>query len=319
MSSATEPTVAPLPASEEAAGGRLGAVAEGGAFCHSSDEMAHGCPRFYLGDSRLVYAVLSSRARGLSIGVNLNPDLYCNFDCCYCEVSRQAARHSSGPAAVNAQAVATELTDALMQVKDGALIRHTPFAALPKETLRLAHVAISGDGEPTLCPNFSEAVECIVHLRAAGITPYFKMVLLTNGTAFDQPVVRAGLRLFTRSDEIWVKLDVGTQAALERINRTSVPLERILRNIGELGRQRPVVIQSLFVEVDGVLPERSELIEYGRRLLQLKQSGVKISVVQIYSATRPHHSKMCRHLSLRVLSDVAAAVHQMTGLRVEVF
>lgn len=284
-----------------------------------SEGMALGCPRFYLGSSRLVYAVLSSRARGLSIGVNLNTDQYCNFDCCYCEVARDAARKSAGPAAVNAQAVATELTEALRQVNDGNLFRHAQFAALSKENLRLAHVAISGDGEPTLCPNFSEAVECIVHLRAAGITPYFKMVLLTNGTAFDQPGVRAGLRLFTRSDEIWVKLDVGTQAALERINRTAVPLERILRNIRDLGSQRPVVIQSMFVEVDGVLPERAELLEYGRRLLELKEAGVQISVVQVYSATRPHHTKSCRHLSLRVLSGVAGAVHQMTGLRVEVF
>jgi wyosine [tRNA(Phe)-imidazoG37] synthetase (radical SAM superfamily) len=291
----------------------------GESICRPSEEMALGCPRFYLGASRLVYAVLSSRARGLSLGVNLNPDQYCNFDCCYCEVSRQAARKAAGPAAVNAQAVAAELTEALSEVNDGVLLRHAPFAALSKENLRLAHVAISGDGEPTLCPNFSEAVECIVHLRAAGIAPYFKMVLLTNGTAFEQPGVRAGLRLFTRSDEIWVKLDAGTQAGLERINRTAVPFERILRNITELGRVRPIVIQSMFVEVDGVLPERSELLEYSRRLLQLKQSGVQISVVQVYSATRPHHTKMCRHLSLRVLSDVAAAVHQMTGLRVEVF
>jgi len=255
----------------------------------------------------------------LSIGVNLNPDQYCNFDCCYCEVQRQVARKAIGPEAVNAQAVAAELTEALAQVNAGELFRHAPFAALSKENLRLAHVAISGDGEPTLCPNFSEAVECIVHLRAAGIAPYFKLALLTNGTAFDQPGVRAGLRLFTRSDEVWVKLDAGTQAGLERINRTAVPFEQILRNITELGCVRPIVIQSMFVEVDGVLPERSELLEYSRRLLQLKQSGVQISVVQVYSATRPHHTKMCRHLSLRVLSDVASAVHQMTGLRVEVF
>ncbi len=316
MSSATDIAIADPQGSE----GLEGPLDSGtGDSCRSSDEMALGCPRFYLGSSRLVYAVLSSRARGLSIGVNLNPDQYCNFDCCYCEVSRQAARKPTGPAAVNAQAVAAELTDALAQVNTGVLLRHAPFAALSKENLRLAHVAISGDGEPTLCPNFSEAVECIVHLRAAGIAPYFKLVLLTNGTAFDQAGVRAGLKLFTRSDEIWVKLDVGTKAALERINRTSVPFERILRNITELGKVRPVVIQSMFVEVDGALPERSDLMEYGRRLLQLKQSGVKISVVQVYSATRPHHTKMCRHLSLRVLSDVASAVHQMTGLRVEVF
>ena len=284
-----------------------------------SENMALGCPRFYFGSSRSVYAVLSSRARGLSIGVNLNPDQYCNFDCCYCEVSRASARNVNGPASVNAQAVATELTEALAQVNAGTLYQRGEFSALPSETVRLAHVAISGDGEPTLCPNFSEAVESIVHLRAAGLTPYFKLVLLTNGTCLDQPGVRAGLRLFTRSDEIWVKLDVGTQAAMERINRSSVPLERVLRNIVDLGRQRPLVIQSMFVEVDGVLPDRAEMVEYGKRLLELKERGVRISFVQVYSATRPHHSKLCRHLSLRVLSDVAAAVHQMTGLRVEVF
>lgn len=285
----------------------------------ASENMAFGCPRFYLGTSRSVYAVLSSRARGLSIGVNLNPDQYCNFDCCYCEVSRAPAGTGTGPASVNAQAVAAELTEALAQVNAGTLLRTGQFSALPPETVRLAHVAISGDGEPTLCPNFSEAIESIVHLRAAGITPYFKLVLLTNGTCFDQPAVRSGLRLFTRADEIWVKLDVGTQAAMERINRSSVPLERVLRNIVELGRQRPLVIQSMFVEVDGVLPDRAELVEFGKRLLELKESGVRISFVQVYSATRPHHSKLCRHLSLRVLSEVAGAVHQMTGLRVEVF
>lgn len=316
MSSAHESVAAHPPSCK--APGASGAGSDDGP-CQASEVMALGCPRFYLGASRLVYAVMSSRARGLSLGVNLNPDQYCNFDCCYCEVARQRPLRVSGPSAVNAQALAVELAEALGQVNEGTLRRHPPFAALSLESLRLAHVAISGDGEPTLCPNFSEAVECIVHLRAAGITPYFKLALLTNGTAFDQPGVRSGLRLFTRSDEIWVKLDVGTQAGLERINRTAVPLERILRNITDLGRQRPIVIQSLFVEVDGVLPERSELMEYGRRLLELKQAGAQISVVQIYSATRPPHSKLCRHLSLRVLSDVASAVHQMTGLRVEVF
>src|SRR3954463_6295710 len=48
---------------------------------------AFGCPRDFLGN-RFVYAALSARARGLSGGVNLNPDKQCNFDCPYCEVNR---------------------------------------------------------------------------------------------------------------------------------------------------------------------------------------------------------------------------------------
>src|SRR6266498_5185736 len=53
----------------------------------SSFTTAFGCPREFL-NNRFVYVVISSRARGLSIGVNMNPDKRCNFDCGYCEVNR---------------------------------------------------------------------------------------------------------------------------------------------------------------------------------------------------------------------------------------
>lgn len=292
---------------------------DAGPSVHRPDDLALGCPRQFFAGSRHVYAVLSSRARGLSVGVNINPDQFCNFDCTYCEVDRRHSARPSSPTGVNAHAVATELSNALTQIRAGALLQHTFFSALPPEMLRLVHVAISGDGEPTLCPNFGEVIEGIVHLRAAGLAPYFKMVLVTNGTVLDQPGVRAGLRLFTRSDEIWIKLDAGTQAAMDVVNRPSVALERVLRNLLEVGRQRPVVVQSMFVEIDGQIPERTELCEYARRLGELKEKGAQIAMVQVYSATRPHHSRRCRHLSLRVLSEIATLVHQLTGLRVEVF
>ena len=50
-------------------------------------DTASGCPRDFL-QNRFGYVVISPRAGGLSIGVNLNPDRYCNFDCVYCEVNR---------------------------------------------------------------------------------------------------------------------------------------------------------------------------------------------------------------------------------------
>src|ERR1043166_10296324 len=53
-------------------------------------EIKFGPPRAFLGH-RFVYAVISQRGRGLSIGVNVNPDKFCNFDCAYCEVNREAA------------------------------------------------------------------------------------------------------------------------------------------------------------------------------------------------------------------------------------
>src|SRR5262245_2052103 len=188
---------------------------------------AFGCPRDFL-KNRFVYTVLSPRARGLSVGVNMNPDKRCNFDCVYCEVNRaEPARESR----LDVPAMSAELERTLELVRSGGLRERPCYRGAPPELLALRHVALSGDGEPTLCPNFVEAVEGVVHLRARGRFPFFKLVLLTNASGLDQPGVTEGLRLFTPRDEIWAKLDAGTQDYMSRVNKTDVPLETIQANI----------------------------------------------------------------------------------------
>ena len=39
-------------------------------------------------DNLYVYAVVSRRSHGVSVGINLNPGKECNFDCIYCQVDR---------------------------------------------------------------------------------------------------------------------------------------------------------------------------------------------------------------------------------------
>jgi wyosine [tRNA(Phe)-imidazoG37] synthetase (radical SAM superfamily) len=185
--------------------------------------------------------------------------------------------------------------------------------------LQLRHVALSGDGEPTLSPYFAEALQAVVHVRAMGSFPFFKLVLLTNGTGLDLPHVQQGLKYFTRSDEIWAKLDGGTQAYLNKVNRSEVPLEKILSNIVMLGRQRPVVIQSLFPAINDEEPPVEEIEQYATRLLEIKRAGADISLVQIYSATRPTPNSEFGHLPLKALSKIAQNVRQATGLPAEVF
>jgi wyosine [tRNA(Phe)-imidazoG37] synthetase (radical SAM superfamily) len=184
----------------------------------------------------------------------------------------------------------------------------------------LRHVALSGDGEPTLSPQFAEAVQSVVHVRALGGFPFFKIVLLTNGSGLDRPDVQDSLKRFTRSDEIWVKLDGGTQEYLDRICRMKdISLDRILANILQLARQRPVVIQSMFPAINGIEPPPAEVDEFARRLNELKADGAKISLVQIYSAARPVTHAECGHLPLKTLSHIAQVVRQKTGLKTEVF
>lgn len=276
-------------------------------------ETAFDRPRDWLGN-RFVYAVISSRAGGLSLGVNMNPDRLCNFDCSYCEVDR---RTPSPERHLLVDVMAAELHRTLVAVREGQLRNRPWYHSLPAELLQLRHVALSGDGEPTLAPNFVEAVQAVARVRALG--GFFKIVLLTNGTGLDQPEVLRGLEILTKSDEIWIKLDGGTQAFVDKVNRPNVPLEKILANILLVGRQRPVVIQSLFPAIHGDEPPFEEIQEYALRLKELKAGGAQISLVQIYSAARPGVHAEWGHLPLRVLSQIAQTVRHTTGLRTEVF
>ena len=278
-----------------------------------SRETAFNRPRDFLGN-RFVYAVISSRARGLSLGVNMNPDRRCNFNCPYCEVDHQ---RPSAEARLIPEIMATELRRAIQMVEEGHLRQHPSYQALPDELLKLRHVALSGDGEPTLAQNFFEAVQAVVRVRALG--NFFKIVLITNGTGLDQPQVIRGLEFLTKSDEIWIKLDAGTQGYMDKVNRPDVKLEKILANIQFVGRIRPVIIQGLFAAMHGDEPPLDEIKQYARRLKELKEGGAQIELVQIYSAARPGTHPELGHLPLRVLSQIAQTVRQDAGLRTEVF
>jgi wyosine [tRNA(Phe)-imidazoG37] synthetase (radical SAM superfamily) len=204
-------------------------------------------------------------------------------------------------------------------VSSGRIREHAHYANVPAELLQLRHVCLSGDGEPTLSPNFNEVLESVVHLRARGRFPFFKLVLVTNASGLDRPEVKTGLRLFTARDEIWAKVDAGTNEYMQRLNKADCTIERILENILSVARQRPVIIQSLFVAINGASPPPQEIEAYVQRLSALKQAGAQIPLVQIYSATRPTPHAECSHLPLRVLSEIARRVREAAGLKAEVF
>lgn len=278
-------------------------------------ETAFGYSRNFL-NNRFVYVVVSPRARGLSVGINMNPDRRCNFDCVYCEVNRDTPIRDRE---LDVPQMIEELRQTLALSRDGRLHTLPGFQTLPPDLLQLRHVALSGDGEPTLSPAFCEAVHSVVHLRALGELPFFKVVLVTNATCLDQPMVQSGLRALTQEDELWLKLDGGTRGYLDRINRPTVPMDRVLHNILLVGRQRPIVIQSLFPRFAGEEPAPEEIDQFVARLCELRDAGARIALVQIYSAMRPTMHPECKHLPLKTLSRIAHAVRDGAGLRVEVF
>ncbi|MGA3268030.1 MAG: hypothetical protein ABSE16_14540 [Verrucomicrobiota bacterium] len=276
---------------------------------------ALGWPRNFL-NNRFVYLVLSQRARGLSIGLNLNPDKRCNYQCVYCEVNRAEPARDS---AVDIPVMIEELDAALKLVRAGRLREIPAFSHWPAELLELREVALSGDGEPTLSPQFRQIVGAVVGLRSSGLVPFFKIVLITNTTGLHLPEVREGWRLLAGQDEIWVKFEAGSQAYMDRINVPDHRLRDVMANILTVGLERPVIIQSCFPLFREEEPSDDEIREYVNRLQELKAAGAKIALVQIYSAHRPAHSAECGHLRLERLSYIARQVRAMTGLKAEVF
>ena len=94
-------------------------------------------------DNRFVYAVVSRRSGGVSIGVNLNPDKYCNFDCVYCQVDRtvpgaQVLRKLDLPQ------LREELDEMVTLATGGGLFENQKFSTTPPEYRRLNDIAMSG-------------------------------------------------------------------------------------------------------------------------------------------------------------------------------
>lgn len=281
----------------------------------SGHESAFGWSRDFLGN-RFIYAVISQRAHGLSLGVNLNPAKYCNFDCVYCEVKRGEARQEEP---VDLNVLSAELSKTLELVGRNQLRELPKFRNFPADLLRLKEVALSGDGEPTLSPNFDQAVEAVLRVRSQR-SQFFKIVLISNTAGLVQPHVQRGWRMLSLEDELWLKLDAGTQKYLKQVNRPQhLTLQNIMANILQVGRERPIVIQSLFPLLAGEEPAPAEIDAYIHRLQELMAGGAQISMVQVYSAHRPAQNPDCRHLPLGSLSAIARRIREQTRLRAEVY
>ncbi|MFQ5801637.1 MAG: radical SAM protein [Candidatus Methylomirabilales bacterium] len=259
--------------------------------------------------NRYVYAVLSRRSGGVSIGINLNPDKVCNFDCIYCQVDRTTpGRYRK----VDLKILEQELKKMLAQASNGTLFDHPPFAGIPEPLRQVKDIAFSGDGEPTTYPRFKEAVELAIRTKDEVGLAHLKIVIITNATMFHRPKVKETLALLDQHNgEIWAKLDAGTEEYYRLVDVTSIPFQRVLDNILEVARRRPIVIQSLFMKIHGVGPDEKAIMAYCDRLREIVVRGGKISLVQVYTVARPPAQPYVAPLSDTEIDAIADAVRQV--------
>ncbi len=264
-----------------------------------------------------VYPVLARRSRGISIGINLNPDQVCNFDCVYCQVDRRTPPRVTD---VDERQLLQELEATLALVLSGRLYRDQRFANVPDPLRRLNDIAFSGDGEPTTYPGFARIVQDVAAVKKRWKLEEIKLVLITNATMLHRPHVREALATLDASNgEIWAKLDAGTEDYYRTINRGKIPLRRVLANILTAARARPVVIQSLLLCWNGQGPTELAIQDYCRRLGQIVTAGGQISRVQLYTVARTPAVAKAEPLPTEELERIGEIVRCRVGVNVEVY
>ena len=244
---------------------------------------------------RWVYLVRSRRAGGLSVGINLDPQKTCNFDCVYCEVvDRKAIARHVGRPRVPHEEVAAELATLLGALRH----RHEPVRDL----------AFAGDGEPSTFRGFLPLARRVFDVRDDAGLPGVPVVLITNGSGLGRTEMLEAHDLFAaRGGVFWVKLDAGTEEFYRAVCRTAVPLPRVLGNLARSARRHPVVVQSMLFRSDALgAPSEAEVAAWAARLASVVRAGGALAGVQVYTVSRETMEEGIRPLRAAELESIAA-------------
>lgn len=229
-----------------------------------------------------VYPVISRRAGGVSIGINLNPNNACNWRCIYCQVPD--LRRGAAPA-IDLTQLEQELRAFLQELIYGNFM----LKRIPPEARTIKDIALSGNGEPTSAREFERVIEIIGNVRADFPLPEeLKLVLITNGSLMDRVTVQKGLHRMARlSGEVWFKLDSVTQAGRQHINHTRTSLQRMHDNLQIAASLCPTWLQTCVFKLHGAHPDKTETDAYVCFIRTLLQEKTKIQGVLLYTMARP--------------------------------
>ncbi len=257
---------------------------------------------------RYVYPVVSRRAGGVSIGINLNINNACNWRCIYCQVPD--LQLGAAPP-VDLSLLEQELRGFLQEVQDGDFMRR-----VPPEMRRLNDIALSGNGEPTSAAEFAEVVELIGRLKPAGL----KLVLITNGSLLQREYVQRGLRRMAQLDgEVWFKLDRASEAGMAQVNDTRTTLDALRNNLAMAIACCPDTwLQTCWFALDGQPPSQRDEEDYLSFLAEAMRAGIRPRGVLLYGLARPSLQPEAPRLSVLPAESMEGFARRIGALGVAV-
>ena len=251
---------------------------------------------------KIVFGPINSRRLGSSLGINISPTTVkiCSFDCIYCECGWTLEKNIAPNLFLSVEEITTAIEKKLRQCKETA----TPIDS----------ITFSGNGEPTLHPNFNQIIDLLIVLRDK-YYPKTAITCLSNATQL------ANKNVFTALQKIEnpiLKLDAVTDLLFQLINKPTIDISvnEVIKQLQQMHGN--FILQSLFFkgEMDGkpfnnaAEPHLSLWIDVVKQLQPRK--------VMIYSLDRNTPAQALEKIPIERLQEIAQQL-QRFGIEAEAY
>lgn len=249
-----------------------------------------------------IFGPIHSRRLGVSLGINLSPNdgKVCSFDCLYCE----AGYNSQGKGSTGLpkrDAVKDQLRKKLASMKENG------------ENLDV--ITFSGNGEPTLHPDFPEIIDDVLALRDE-FYPNAKVSVLTNSTKIFTPSVVDALK---KVDNNILKLDSAIEETMQLVDRPTSPsftIEKVVEGLKQFSGSG--IIQTMFLRgehcgkhIDNTTPEEVEALIKAYKEIKPRE-------IMIYSLDRSTPEEKLVKIDKDQMDNLGKKIEKETGIPVNV-
>ena len=255
---------------------------------------------------KYIYSVISRRAGGLSIGVNLNVNNACNWQCIYCEIPNLTR---GTPPPIQLDLVEQELRFFLHEIIHGDYMEKN----VSVEDRHLKDIAFSGNGEPTSAEEFPEVILIVKKiLEEFNLLNKIKIRLITNGSLMHKAsVIKAVEMLKEMNGEVWFKVDSATEGSIKTINQVNLKPHQILERLRNSINVCPTFVQTCIFTIDGKGPSEKDIDAYLQLVGEVKTN---IQGVHLYGLARPSlqpQAKSLGRISQEALEDIAIKLRNL--------
>lgn len=213
-----------------------------------------------------VFGPIHSRRLGSSLGINLLPQKgkICNFDCIYCECgwNRDGLQDKTLPSAAD---VRNALEDKLRSLR--------------AEGVGIDSITFSGDGEPTLNPEFPQIIDDTLALRGR-YYPEAAVSVLSNATRAHIPEVFKALR---KVDNPIMKIDAPTAELAARINNPAPGYDPLKVADALRGFGGDFVLQTMFLKSSDFDSSSPEVLDGWMQIVR----DLRPREIMVYTIARP--------------------------------